>query len=412
MKKLIAYLLSITLVLGLAACTGKEQSKEAAGKKPEEDVKEEAIVTDSDSYKIGVIVYSKTDQEVQAFREYLEDYIAKVFPDVTFIYSDTITTEDQELAFINAACDEGAKGFLSFLSQDLEKEVAMCEERGAYYMMASGSVADEAFSAVEDNPYFLGVIGPGKELEYETGTDMAGYFAGEDYGNEYFILSGGAAIGNEMHLQRTVGILDKLQEVYGVTFDTASEEIAKSTEPVHVKAGDLTLCVTPGYIDYDEYFTKAKEEYEKDQYGIVLSVLPIAKMATVVKGARLGVIDCYSSGNLELFNSGHLHYVAGKYSSIIGPSFAAMYNALTGYAEDFRENGKAFAITQGFWYSHDYNDYVEKYGLATSVVTNAYNYEDLEKVCKAFNPDASIEDLKALAEAYTFEDAKARRGLQ
>ena len=41
---------------------------------------------------------------------------------------------------------------------------------------------------------------------------------------------------------------------------------------------------------------------------------------------------------------------------------------------------------------------------------NAYNYEDLQHVCKDYNPDASLEELVSLAGAYTYEDALERRG--
>lgn len=64
----------------------------------------------------------------------------------------------------------------------------------------------------------------------------------------------------------------------------------------------------------------------------------------------LGTVDCYTETNGELFKNGNLKYLCGKYESIIGPAFAAMYNAVTGYSEDFREDGKAFAIQQGFWF--------------------------------------------------------------
>ena len=101
---------------------------------------------------------------------------------------------------------------------------------------------------------------------------------------------------------------------------------------------------------------------------------------------------------------------SGKFSSIIGPSFAAMYNAITGYAEEFRENGKAFSLTQGYWTAKNAEDYNEKYALATGIYLNAYNYEDLGSVMKTYDETASLEKLKALVEAYSYEDAKARRG--
>ena len=401
MKKILAFILVFLCAFGLFGCSQK------AG--PESGKAEVETVEGADAYKIGVIVYNLSDEEVLAFRSYLEDYIAEVFPGITFIYSGSISDEEQELAFIKEACEEGACGFLSFLSHDLKKEVELCAQNKAYYMLASGSVSDEAFASVEDNPYFIGAVGPGKDLEYNAGYDMAGYFLTEQYGNDYFILSGGAGFGNEMHLQRTIGILDRLQED-GARFDQPSEKIALSQEPVHISSGDLKVCVVPGYISQDEFYESARKEYEENPYSVVLSVLPITKMAGNIERAHLGVVDCYSTTNLQLFNSGLLRYVAGKYSSIIGPSFAAMYNAVTGYAKDFRDNGKAFRITQGFWYSADLDDYINKYSLANSVVKNAYNYEDLGKVCKVFNPDATLKDLENLANAYSYDEALERRG--
>ncbi len=401
MKKILAFILMFLCAFGLIGCSQK------AG--PEPDKAEVETVEGADAYKIGVIVYNLSDEEVLAFRSYLEDYIAEVFPGITFVYSESISNEEQELAFIKEACEEGVSGFLSFLSRDLKKEVELCAQNKVYYMLASGSVSDEDFAAVEDNPYFIGAVGPGNDLEYNAGYDMAGYFLTEQFGNDYFILSGGAGYGNEMHLQRTIGILDRLQED-GAKFDQPSETIALSQEPVYLSAGDLKVCVVPGYISRDEFYETAKKEYKENPYSVVLSVLPIAKMADDIQGSHLGVVDCYSTTNLQLFNSGLLRYVAGKYSSTIGPSFAAMYNAVTGYAQDFRENGKAFRITQGFWYSADLDDYIDKYTMANSVVKNAYNYEDLGKVCKVFNPDATLEDLQNLANAYSYDEALERRG--
>jgi len=402
MKKLLLILMVIICTFAVGACESRND--------PGSDSTGNAAAQGEGSHRIGVIVYNTSDEEVLAFRDYLKGYIEEVFPNVTFIYSDSIATEEEELAFIQNACNEGVEGFLSFLTNDLKEEVDLCAANKAYYILASGTVSDKDFKKVEDNPYFIGEIGPGKELEYTAGADMAEYFAGMKSGSRYFVLSGGAALGNEMHLQRTKGVLDKLQEEYGVSFDRSSTEIALSKEPVYASAGDLTVCVMPGYVSREEFFTKAKEEYEKDRYDIVLSVLPISDMADVVRNSCLGLVDCYSTRNLQLFNRGQLCYVAGKYGALVGPSFAAMYNAVTGHADDFREDGKAFRQTQGFWKSGEYNDYVEKYAMANSVVKIAYNYEDLEKVLKIYNPEATLEDLKALISACSYEDALRRRG--
>ncbi|MBO7730495.1 MAG: hypothetical protein J6S31_06525 [Lachnospiraceae bacterium] len=399
MKKIIALFLAAILILGLASCGTKENPSEGGSGDQ---------VTELEKHTIGVLVYNQTDDEVIAFKRYLVNYIADAF-NVEFLYSGNVTSEEEEQEYLQRLIDSGAEGILSFISYDLSAEVKLCEQAKVYYMMASGTVSDEDFASVEDNPYFLGVIGPGAFIEYKAGSDMAAFFADKKGSNEYFLLSGGAAYGNAMHQRRTQGILDTLASAYNVTFEKSTEELSMSEEPVHIQEGDLKICICPGYISRDQFFEQIKGEYESDQYDTVLSVLGISRMADVVKGKRLGVIDCYSETNLQLFASDNLHYLAGKYSSIIGPSFAVMYNAITGHADEYRPRGKSFHITQGFWSSDSREDFEEKYTLASSIEINAYNYEDLQKVISLFNPEATYEDLKALAEADTFKNALERR---
>ena len=404
MKRWISLLLVMMLLISLSACgsskdnSSPQGSSSAAGE----------ITEDLEEHTIAVLVYDRTDDEVISFHKYLKDYIGSIF-NVNFLYSENISSGDEALAFIQEAADYGAEGVMSFNSYDLEAEVSLCEQNGIYFMMASGTVADEEFAKVEKNPYFIGVVGPGRFIEYKAGSDMAGYFIEHGKGNEYFILSGGGCMGNEMHYLRTIGILDTLQNAYGVTFDLTTEDIARSGEPYHFESDSLKLTVAPGYFSIGDYLEICRKEYAEHPYKTVLSVLPVSKMKDTVKGAELGMVDCYSESNMQLFVKGELHYLTGKYSSIIGPSFAAMYNAITGHAEEMRENGRAFSATQGFWSSTSLDDFTEKYAYASSLELNAYNYEDLSNVMLVFNKDATVNDLKELAKAYTFESAVARR---
>ena len=329
-----------------------------------------------------------------------------------FLYSDSVADEEGIQAFLTTAHENGVEGIMSFLSYDLEAEVTTCEEYGMYYLMASGTVPEESFAEVQDNPYFLGVVGPGTQIEYQAGKEMAEYFIEETSGDSYLIYSGGAAQGNEMHRIRTLAILTTLQDSYGTTFDVPADALALTEEPVTVQSGDLAICVYPGYVRMDGVREDAAKELNSGAYDSAMAVLPVGPLVEEAGRVNipLGTIDAYTEGNQLLFNNSRLDYVTGKYSSIIGPSFAAMYNAVKGYAEDFRQDGKAFQVTQGFWSSSDAEDYAEKYSLASSISVNAYNYEDLQHVCKDYNPDASLEELISLAGAYTYEDALARRG--
>ena len=397
-KKLIALALVLALALGLAAC-GSAQP--AAPRYTQEPV-----------HKIGVIVYNTGDDEVIGFREYLQGYIESNFEMVKFVYSDSIQSAEQELAFIQQACDEGVEGFMSFLSYDLRAEVALCEKNKAYYMLASGTVAAEDFDAVTDNPWFLGMFGPGQPFEFQAGADLARFFIRERTGNRYFVLSGGAAMGNEMHYQRTLGILDTFASAYGIAFPMPREELAKVSEPTTVELEKLTVTICPGYVSRANFLETAKQAFAAGSYDAVLSVLPPVEMAAAIGNTPLGVVDAYHTRNLQLFTNGPLQFVVGKYSSMVGPAFALMLNAVTGYAKDFRAEGRAVRVTQGFWTSESEEDYVAKYTLSSSAAKNAYSFDDLSRVIKIYNPDADLAELVALAEACSFFAVEARRSIR
>jgi len=396
MKRLVALLLALALCAGLAGCSGKTT--------------EESPRNDAEVHKIGVIVYNTADEEVIGFREYLKGYIEDNFEMVDFVYSGSIGSGEEELAFIQAACDDGVEGFMSFLTYDLKGEVALCEKNNAYYMLASGTVAAEDFEAVRDNPWFLGAFGPGQPFEFQAGADMARYFIREKTGANYFVLSGGAPLGNEMHYQRTLGILDALANAYGAVFDKSRTELALSNVPVTVSTDRVSVTVCPGYISGDEPLKTAKAAFEAGKYDAVLSVLPPMEMVEVIGRTPLGVVDSYNTRNLQLVTDGVLRFVVGKYNSMVGPAFALMLNAVTGYAADFRDDGRAIQVTQGFWVSDSAEDYNEKYALSTSAAMNAYNFDDLSKVIRLYNPDANLNALVALAEACSYRAVQARRG--
>ncbi len=398
MKRLTALLLALCLCLSLAACAAAPAAP-GGGSGSETEV-----------HKLGVIVYDTGDEEVIGFREYLQGYIEDNFEMVRFVYSESIGSGEEELEFIRSACEAGVEGFLSFLSYDLAAEVALCEQNEVYYLLASGTVSGEAFDAVAENPWFLGMFGPGQPFEFQAGADMARFFLREKVGNRYFILSGGAPLGNEMHYQRTLGILDALSSAYGVTFPETRAELAMASKPITVETERVSVTICPGYVSGEAFFQTARETFEAGEFDAVLSVLPPVEMIDVIGKTPLAVVDSYNTRNFQLFSGGTLKFVVGKYNSLVGPAFALMLNAVTGHAADFRDGGRALRVTQGFWTSDNAEDYNEKYALSTSAAMNAYNFDDLSHVIRLFNPEANVNELIALAEACSFSAVRARRG--
>ena len=369
----------------------------------------------SERIKIGVEVYSQDDPEVLSFRNYYENYISESF-EVDFLYSTAISSAEDEKEFIDNAIKNDVKGIISFVNYDMDATLETCAASEVYYMMGSGSIPEEKFEKAKTNPYFLGVVGPSAEMEREAGANMASYFINNKLEDEadaptgYIVLSGGSNpnIGNVMHKERTVAMLETL----GLPADKALVEETTVLDSEYGK-----VCIIPGYAS--EAISPLEEQLATNEYSAILSSYTIADLWKIIKEAqkntrftiRTGIVDCFSEDNLFAVEDDTLHYVVGKYPSLIGPSYALMYNAITGYADDFRnEDGTAISIYQGFWTASNKKEYEELYGLTTGIYVNAYSADDLAKVIKEYTPDATLEDLIALAGAYSVDDAKARRG--
>lgn len=399
MKRLIALLLVLLMVL--AACGGKPDAAEAE--------KNQAEASGLQLHKIGVATYNIQDAQVQMFKEYLDGYIKECFPDVTFLYSDSISSEEDMMQFLQGCADNGAEGVMFFYTSDLQKEVEFCAEHKMYVIRPSGNVSDAEFRAVEDNPWFVGEIGPGAQAEYDAAVEMTRAMENED--GTYVILSGGAFMGNEMHRLRTVGILDTLQKDAGVRFRESSEALAVVSQPTVAEVDGLKVIICPGYMELESFLAPAGEAIVSGEYAAVLAAIPVTPLMDALNASNVqcGTIDCFSEDNYFGFQKGKIGYVAGKYQSEIGPAFAALYNAITGNGAKYRVDGKAFRLVQGYWTASDASEYDSMYALARSAAVNAYNYEDLYSVVNTLNPDADFAALRALAEAFSYEDCLARR---
>lgn len=360
-------------------------------------------------HKIGVATYNIRDAQVMMFKEYLDNYISQNFSDVEFLYSDTITSGEEMMDFLALCAENGTDGIMLFNSYDLKKEMDFCAEHEMYAIRPAGTFSDEEFNEVASNPYFLGQIGPGIQKEYEEGEKMARAMAGK--GKSYVVFSGGAFMGNEMHRQRTIAMLDALQEVHGVSLSQGSEALAMADQVTEVKENGLELAICPGYLDVEAFREPAAQAIASGAYTTALSSIPVSALSDELDSADIecGVIDCFSDDNYQGFRKGKIHYVAGKYQSEIGPGFAALYNAVTGNAGLYRVDGKAFRLEQGFWVAESASEYDSMYGLARGISTNAYNYEDLRSVIRAINPEADFEAFKALVESYGYDDCLERR---
>lgn len=401
MKKIISCILT---VLMLFMCT----SSPVWAEEVQSDVTGENKKT-----VIGVSVYDLDDAEVRAFRNYFENYAGVSF-EVEFLYSSSINTAEEEIDFINELHKRNVKGIISFLSSDLEEVLPVCKEYGMYYVRGSGTISDEMYEKVKDNPYFLGTIGTSVETEMDAAANMAEYFVSEDQNNQnhYIIACGGSAIGNEMHRLRTIGILNKLQEAYGLSYEKSVEELVNTQDTEEIETGsDIKITLVPGY-PKDHLDEKLADSLNTGEYNVILSVVSASDFIKIIDAYEeenstdvlLGSIDCFTEDTYEMFNKKgyngkeRIDYLVGKYGAIVAPSFVAMKNALEGFAEDYREDGSAFRLQQSFWTADSVDEFNKQYALSIGMYDNTYSVEDMMEVLKSYTPETNFEKFRKFTE--------------
>ncbi len=376
-------------------------------------------------YKIGVAVYDPADPEMSMFFDYYQSYIAASFP-VEFYISDSLDTIDDELAFLETMKAEGVGGIISFYTADLEQITAACREEQMYYVLGSGSISDEEFDAVKDNPWFLGVIGPDDEEELEAGQEMARAFLA-DGAQDFLIATGGAGNAvNYMHNTRVIGMLTALEEELGLTYSDTVENLAQTTQLTVLETGreDVSIVLSPGYVQTDEGLANLKKALGDYDYDALMAAMGLSSVFDVLADdilttdqlLRVGVIDCFSLENyeaVETFDANGtslLNYVKGKYASMVAPAFVALFNALAGDVDVVKPDGEAFRLYQSYWTAATEEEYVQLYGYTQSIYENAYSSVDLMQAIRAYDADADYERFQTLTQSCDVDSVQARLG--
>ncbi len=364
MNRTITKLLSLLLILSLAVCLFAGCSKDSKAK----DV------------KIGVLVADVSGEEALAFRSYYENYIAKQYPNVTFVYTEQLADAAAEKSAIEKFAAQGCQAILSFSSADRATQLDTCISNKLYYAVASGMLDDAQFETYKTSEYFVGQIGPSMDTEYEAGYAMGKYFA--DKGVKSVAMYG-AFIPNPMHVYRAAGVLAGL----GMTYGGASDKDAIVGQIFGDQGIDLSKVGTNG-VELVGYFQGFGDTTFDELFGILgkepEAFLSVGMATTFFTdslnsaGVEFSDIDSFTKANGEAMSNGKLVYLAGKYSSSIGPIFAAVLNALNG--NPVRDaDGNALSISQNYLVATDAESFA-KYSTADQGDTPIFSKEVLDTV--------------------------------
>lgn len=386
MKKL-RKLVSLTLVLALAVCMLAGCGSTAGSGTPAADAGTGSTAADNTdtpadsgkTVKIGVLVADVSGEEALGFADYYKNYITSNY-NVEFSYTEQLADAAAEKAAIEKFAAQGFDAIISFSASDRATQIETCSANGLYYAVASGMLDDEQYEQYKNDEYFVGQIGPSMDTEYEAGYAMGKYFA--DQGVKSIAMYG-AFIPNPMHVYRAAGVLAGI----GATYGGASDKDAIVGQIFGDQGIDLSK-VGAGSVEVVGYFQGFGDTTFDELFGCIgsqpeafLSVGMATTFFTDIlneNGIAFSDIDSFTSANGTAMSEGKLVYLAGKYSSSVGPIFAAVMNAVNGTPVR-NEDGSALSISQNYLVATDAASF-DKYASADKGDSPIFNKEILDGI--------------------------------
>lgn len=396
-KKLLCLALVGVMTVGIMTGCGSGEGDNSSSGTGSNSV-ESAGSTDSSSFsgegvKIGVLVADVSGEEAQGFRAYYENYIAGQYG-VTFTYTDALASAEEEKTAIEKFVSQGYQAIISLSSNDRAMQIETCEEYKVYYAIASGVLDDEQYETYKGYEYFAGQIGPSNETEFEAGKAMGEYYKGQGVGS---VAIYGAFIPNPMHVYRTAGVIVGLGDSYGGENDM-NAVVGQLFQDQGVKldkiSGDVEVAAyLQGYGDTTTDELNAAIQKNPDAFLSVGMATTFFTQSLNEAGMSFADIDSFTEANGTAIKDGKLTYLAGKYSSSIGPVFALILNAVNGNV--IRDNGNAASVSQGYLVATDGSTFDEYY-VSDNGDTPIYDKVALDSI---IGENVTFEDVKKLVES-------------
>ena len=208
----------------------------------------------------------------------------------------------------------------------------------------------------------------------------------------------GAFIPNPMHVYRVAGVLNGLGCTYGGESDMdaiAGQIFQDQTVDLSKVEGDVeVVSYLQGYGDTTTDELNAAIQKTPDAFISVGMATTFFAQSLSEAGISFSDIDSFTETNGNSMKNGTLTYLAGKYSSSIGPVFALVMNAINGNViRD--EDGNAPSISQGYLVATD-SDTFDKYSVSDSGDAPIYDKETLDTI---IGDSVTFEDVKTLVES-------------
>ena len=389
MKKLLATLLALTMILSLCACGGPETAS-VGGENVQESENDEKI-------KIGVSIWSSTDVLGSQSKQML-DYAAKALGDVQLMYVDQGHVSEKVTASVETLCAAGCKGIIICNSADSEMTscINTCNENHVsleqFYRTINKKNSPQVYEQAQKSPYYIGAV---HEDEVVNGYNLAKILM--DKGKRYICLEAWTP-GDATFLERWQGYKqavndwnkehtdDKVTLTQPVYANTSSEEGAKVASSFMNSYPKMDSLIVAG----------GGGDPLVGSIGAIKNAGKTGKIAVASTDFLSDLDQQLKTGGMTAESGGHF----------CDPLYAMMtvYNTIKGNykvstdkssADSFREIKFPYLYVSS---SEDYNNYKKLF-----LDSKPYTEEEIKKMA-----DYSFEQLSKSASSLSIKDVQTR----
>lgn len=423
MKKFVSILLAVAMLYTLlAGCSSSQPNatNEVPNNTPtagptESNQDDPGTDVTFEPMKVGVAIMSSTEA-MQIAQDYLDNVVGPLL-NMEFIYSEVISDAGALTTFIENAKAAGAEGIINMLPNMIEQAASTCEDLGMWEV----DNASATYESVEALPHHLGLIGASPAGNGKVFGEAIQNALDADEEANVLVLSGAACYGATSQIEGTIGVLNTLKDIYGLTYSQDVTALATTNAATDVGTGTaMKVTIYPGVPAGADYASAVSSLLQTGDYNAVISVFDGYGAISVAidevekaLGMNIKVITQMSVNesalnNLEATDSTGDNCINAGVSGELTPPlvFCAIMlrNAYDGYGETMRTDGKASVLLQYPLAISNAHDMEQLMQVPPSYLTEE---EIMSLVVKA-NSSCTLNDFSSLMDSLTTENILAK----
>lgn len=365
----------------------------------------------AEKYKIALATIHEGEiWEIQ--KKYFEEEVGPAL-NMEFMISEKLSDANGLVDFMERAYAAGCVGILSYVTANdaVAQGARRAEEWGMWFITQNSALNKE----VADIPHNLGHCGASAR---GMGTAYGRAFNeilndGKDH--SLFIFSGaavGGAIGQgaASHYYSVQGMLQAMQNRYGLTYDKSIDELINNQNPGRVNTGNpnVNIYIYPGLNPADATVA-AQTQFQNGNYDIFAAVFSYSAFMNALSDVEKNQnrnIKVIGTASIEKqtatgFETKDSHGDTMLNAAVINPlnvqngmAMAILYNAITGHADAMKDNGQAVLFNVEPWSCMNAETYEGISKLDKSADTYVINGADLKNLCIENNSSVTFRTIE------------------